>query len=187
MSHPPAEPDGDAVSTFLVQQVGEHTSVETILPSATLPTSNVAYLFLVSFFSTRSAHTRSLSLQMQSDGERTDILIEVYDLRSGLISCQAASSVTPRLRISVYSISHRGQSRRLYQSARCWRDAPQLSRTLVFNLFVLVHACVGVGPTRPPSPVGLRAEAETTKTAGFVFGFYYFFLLFFFCCSAIHK
>lgn len=183
MSHPPAEPDGDAVSTFLVQQGGEHTSVETILPSATLPTSNVAYLFFFFFFSsTRSAHTRSLSLKMQSDGERTDILVEVYDLRSGLISCQAASSVTPRLRISVYSISHRGQSRRLYQSARCWRDAAELSRTLVFNLFVLVDACVGVGPTRPPSPVGLRAEAETTKTAGFVFGFYSFFLFFLLQC-----
>lgn len=43
MSHPPIEPDGDAVSTFSVRG-GEHTSVQIILPSATFPTSDGAYL-----------------------------------------------------------------------------------------------------------------------------------------------
>lgn len=137
-------------------------------------------VFVFFFLSTRSAHTSSLSLQMQLDGERTEILIEVYDLRSGLILCQAASSVTPRLRISVYSFSHvsisppdvggmhQNSAAHLFSTSSC-------SSTLVSVSARRDH--------RARSAYGQKRKqlGRQASSLDFIISFS------FFCCSAIHK
>lgn len=168
MPHPPTEPFGDAVV-----QGGEHTSVQTVLPPAALPTSHGACSDLCE--PTLPAPINEV------DSERTDILFKVYDLMLGLILCQAHICVS-RLRVSAH-LPQRGHSRSLCQSTRCWRDAPELCCTLKLSLFVPADACAGVGPKRPPGLLGLQDGAETTKMAAFAVTLF----LYLFCCTAKKK
>lgn len=145
-------------------------------PLSRLPTSRICFFFL----STRSAHTSSLSLQMQLDGERTEILIEVYDLRSGLILCQAASSVTPRLRISVYSFSH------VSISPPDVGGMHQNSAAHLFSTSSSSSTLVSVSARRDHrarSAYGQKRKqlGRQASSLDFIISFS------FFCCSAIHK
>lgn len=152
MSHPPTEPDGDAVSTFSVQG-GEHTSVQTILPSATLRTSDGADLD----YCGPSLRTHALCLykwgRQWADGHPA-LSLWPY-VGTDLVPGNMGPS-HPH-----FCVSHTEASLDDSISPPDVAGKHQNSAAHLFS--TLVDVCVGVGPRLAPGLFGLQGGAETTS------------------------